>query len=113
MEIKINCNESSNINDGGRTLIFDGSNIIHQFKHYQNIDDFKKNYGNLTQGKDGVVVGVPSFFWNDIKDDEDVPGEFLLINYHDELGDFKFIVVKYSTVFITNKGQTIDKIMVS
>jgi len=114
MEIKIICHSIDNQNKQSKTFIYEGSDISHQFVQYKGIADFQEVYNQNVQGKPGWVIGIPQSFWQNEKigSKEDVEGFFLLIYLNDDNGDFKFIVVKDATIFITSKGQTIDKVLV-
>jgi len=114
MEIKINCNEPTSEFVGGSSHLFEGKNIVHRFVYFKNVGEFKDKYISCTQGKVGYVVGVPESFWNDKKNNEEVSGYFLFLTFTEaDTGDFNFIIIMNSTIFITSNGQTIDKIKVN
>jgi len=111
MEIKINCHLGEGKKEA-KTSLFEGINITHQFINYENIADFQKQYYEVTKGNGGFVIGIPQSFWESKETKEDVAVFFLLIHFNNEQGDFNFVVVKNATVFITSKGQTIDKVII-
>lgn len=110
MEIKINCHAFENESDGSMTYLFEGDRIVHKFCGYDNLTDFRKRWNEIATGKNGQSLGIPLLFWDE--KNEDARGYLLLINYYDINNEFNYIIVKNATVFITCKGQTIDKIMV-
>lgn len=112
MEIKINCHEFENEMDGGMTYLFEGNKIVHKFCGYNNLKEFRERWAQIVTGGAGSVIGIPNFFWDE-KSKEESKGYLLLINYYDLDGEFNYIVLKNATVFITCKGQTVDKITAS
>lgn len=107
MEIKVNCHRQ---NEG--TFLFEGTEIRHKFVGYESIEDFHKQFINYAQNKSSYALGIPNDYYSK-KPEKDTSGGFLLITFINHKDDFNVLVIKDSTVFITNKGQTIDKIMVA
>jgi hypothetical protein len=103
MEIKI-------YQHSGKTSIYEGNDFVYESFHYMNRDDFQKKYNECTKGVTlGRVVGIPKTFWEN--SDPDIEGGyFIFIIYENDKYGTSFIVVKDAIVYITNKGQTIDKI---
>ena len=96
---------------GQKTSIFEGADIRHEHIVYNSGEDFIQKYNELgfsANELSGHVLGVPEEIWK--KGNKIGSGYFLLIYYR--IDELKFIVVKNATVFITNKGQTIDRIII-
>lgn len=106
MEIKINCTDQK-----VGTCLYEGNDIQHKFIPFKNVEDFHHNFLEITQNVPTNIIGIPEGFYKKDYKDKDSPGFFLLISRVDIDKDWKYIVVMNSTVFITNKGQTIDKVI--
>ena len=105
MEIKIQC-------DNGETYLFEGKNLFHKFINYESRKDFQDKYTEHTKNISGHVIGLPEYCWNNKdKEHENMSGFFLRIYFGDKKDELNFLIVKDSTIFVTNKGYTIDKVL--
>jgi hypothetical protein len=113
MEIKI-IQRSKDIENGGyQTHIFEADEVHHELIYYENRERFRILYKSRTGDRRGMSFGIPSNFWDDDKP-EIISGFFLLIDYwKEDTKTIDFITCKDCEVYITNKGQTIDKIKVN
>jgi len=111
MEIKILSIEIKEDNElCTLTTIVEAYNIAHFLKHYSSKEDFwKQTNADL---KTFRILGVPKEFY-DKTYTESLTGQFLLINYDDSDGANNDIICMDCEVYITNKGQTIDKVIVN
>jgi len=113
MEIKIVRQTKESETFGFQTIITEGFDIVYQLIEYQGKDDFQKSYNECSRSREnGKVIGIPDYFWKEDKKEID-PGFFLYIFYNEKGQTFNsFIICKHSIVYITNAGQTIDRIAI-
>jgi len=117
MEIKIIDQLENEQKDWGQeTYLFEGDNIIHRHVYYESGEDFFKKYNDCVKNIDnGCVIGVPEYFWqgnNKKEKNENISAGYFVVIYYKKYGELCFIVIKNSHVYITNKGQAVDKILV-
>lgn len=110
MEIKV-CQQTSVIEGGWpKTHIFEGERITYGNIHYKD----KANFNELVQSATiGTVfdLGIPPDWYNSASEKKVELGCFLLITFKGiEDQEYYSLIVKDAIVYITNKGQTIDKI---
>jgi hypothetical protein len=114
MEIKIVRTTRENEDVGFQTIIIEGFNIHYEFIEYENRADFIMKYNNATRSRaeGGKIIGVPITFWNETEKDIE-PGEFVYLFYSIDERIFNgWMICKNCTIYITNKGNTIDKIRI-
>lgn len=90
------------------THLYEGERIQHKYVDFKNREEFLKKYNNIVEGLgDAHVTGIPQEYW---KEKQIEPGMFLCIYY--SCGDKleRCIIVQNSIVYITQGGQTVDKI---
>lgn len=109
MEIKVM--HRKNENEFYKTYLFEGENIYHFFETFEDNEDFIKKYNFHTNNNttDGTVIGVPGELWE--SDSKNKKGTILFIFFINGY-ELNFIVLMNSRVYITNKGHTIDKVVI-
>lgn len=105
MEIKIMCTLSESKEMTGTTYLFEGTDIRHEFHYYDNRERLIEfmDESNYTER-----IGIPSAY---LIEDKEIPGYYLRLTFNHK-DQWTGLVIKYATVFITNNGQTVDKIIV-
>jgi hypothetical protein len=113
MEIKVISVEN---NEGTRSSelvsLFEGSEISHRFVFYKDKTEFQEKTHDLIKNLTGSILGIDLSFWNQNDESAIKDGYFLFIMYQKNDDCPSFIICKMSDVYITNKGQTIDKISI-
>jgi len=92
-----------------KTHIFEGENIRHEHIYFKDQEDFAKKHKERTDFLSGNMIGIEDDLCNTEK--EKMCGQFILI-YYDKNNERKYIIIRNSKIFITNKGQTIDTIII-
>lgn len=105
MEIKIKEIPEEEGKHEFETSLFEGDGITHSRIYYDSIEDFISKYNDKSKGIEGCVIGVPEHFWK--TGSEAKKGYFIFIQYEFK-EKIRFIVVKNRTVYITNRGKTVD-----
>jgi hypothetical protein len=85
----------------GGTHIFEGNEIFYDFTKYENLEEYRKLF--LSTDKFSYLVCT------DPDKVKDFPGYILYISFQSN-GDLVEMKINDSIIYITNKGQTIDKI---
>jgi hypothetical protein len=112
MEVKI-CQQTKEYeNSGLQTSIFETESVNHEFIRYENLPQFNVLVKSRTANEHLTMYGIPSWMIAEkLPKNECESGYFLLMSFFDD-NDYSYIVCKNSIIYITNKGQTIDKIIV-
>jgi hypothetical protein len=109
MEIKIIQTQGTEIS-GNETHIFEGDFVNHCLVAFSDKNDFIEKYCKMSMKIEGCVIGVPEHAW-DGKEDEHFKGYFAFCRYQKN-EQLNFIAIMNATIYITCKGQTIDRFMV-
>jgi hypothetical protein len=117
MEIKIQQTTKTIENGGLQTHIFEAADsITHEEIFFESKEAFQKLYKSRIEdaGKEvGNVYGIPDWYWKGQECTQNESGSFLFIEFwNDKIKMYQFIVAKQCYVYITNKGQTIDNIVI-
>ena len=114
MEIKIiSVENNEGTKSSSLTSLFEGHEISHKLVYYNNKNQFQEKAHDLIRNLTGHVLGIDAKFW---ESEGAIPeGYFLyILFYKNDCHDCPtFILCKMSDVYITNKGQTIDKISIN
>jgi hypothetical protein len=97
MEIKIVDKNS------GSTHIFEGNEIFYDFTRYENIEEYKNIYYSIDNKFNWVICSEPEKIKN-------FPGLVVYMSFKSD-GELFEGSVNDSVIYITNNGQTIDKIV--
>lgn len=96
---------------GKETTIVEGKNISHRQIFFESKNDFLFQFGNLPKSEESFILGVPEYFWtHENPEDNTIRRSFVFITYTNNEGNFSTVIAMNCIVFITNNGQTIDKI---
>jgi hypothetical protein len=95
---------------GNETHIFEGDFVNHCLVPFSDKNDFIEKYCKVTMKMEGCVIGIPEHAWNG-KEDLDFKGSFIIVKYQRN-EQLNFIVIMNSTVYITCKGQTVDRLYI-
>jgi hypothetical protein len=87
----------------GATHIFDGNEVFYNFRFYENTEEYKRI----------IDESIKSMAWilSDYGEEIKKAGHLLYLEFVSD-GNHIEMVINKSTVYITNKGQTVDKIIV-
>lgn len=113
MEVKI-CQQTKEFeNSGLQTSIFEAESINYEFIRYENLPQFNALVRSRTGDTTLHYYGIPTWMREEkLQKNECESGNFLLLSFLDNTEkDYSYLVCKDCVIYITNKGQTIDKII--
>ena len=112
MEIKI-CQQTKEFeNSGFQTILFESSSVNYEHIRYETLSQFNILVKSRTANYNLHMYGIPDWMQEEkLPQNECSSGYFLLLSFLDD-GDYSFMVCKNCVIYITNHGQTVDKIVI-
>lgn len=112
MEVKI-CQQTKEIKNAGfNTSLFETASINYEHIRYENLEEFNILLKSRLGNNNYTPYGIPQWMYDKkLPEKECKSGHFLLISFHDD-NDYSYIVCKNCIIYVTNHGQTVDKIIV-
>jgi hypothetical protein len=113
MEIKvISIENAEGCTSSEMTSIFEGDEISHRLIFWKDNHDFVEKSAKLIKNIESRCLGIESWMYASEPNPKVTEGYFLFILYFKDNCPH-CLICRHSDVYITNKGQTVDKITIN
>jgi hypothetical protein len=113
MEIKvISIENNEGATSSEMTSIFEGEEISHRRILWKINNDFVEKSAKLTKNIDSNMLGIESWLFQKENNSKMPEGYFIFILFFRDNCPH-CLICRHSEIYITNKGQTVDKITIN